>query len=248
MADLQHSICLKVFGNRLALAPVQEPARVLDFGTGTGTWAIEFAIQHPESDVLGTDLSPIQPEYVPPNCRFEIDDIEDEWMFSSKFDYVHGRHMVGSITDFPKLFASIYANLNPGGWVELQDYYVKLQSIDGTLDGTALQRWNHMLNHALTFTGRSGLHTVKYRRWLREAGFEDAREEVFAVPGNPWAKGEEQKQLGALQMENILEGLYGISISLFTKFLGMSPQAVETLLVDVRKDLMNRNIHFYYPM
>ncbi|KAI0813755.1 S-adenosyl-L-methionine-dependent methyltransferase [Xylaria sp. FL0064] len=245
---LQHMICLKVFNDRLALAPVQDPPRVLDFGTGTGAWAIEFAIQHPGSDVLGTDLSPIQPEYVPPNCRFEIDDIEDEWLFSAKFDYVHGRHMVGSISDFPKLFKSIYDNLNPGGWVEMQDYYVKLQSIDGTLDGTVLQRWNNMLNHALTFIGRSGLNTVKYKRWLREAGFEQVREEVFAVPGNPWPKGTEQKQLGAMQMENILEGLYGISISLFTKFLSMSSEAVEALLVDVRKDLMDRNIHFYYPM
>ncbi|KAI1109357.1 S-adenosyl-L-methionine-dependent methyltransferase [Nemania sp. NC0429] len=246
--DLQHVICLKVFGNRLSLAPIQEPARVLDFGTGTGAWAIEFANQHPGSDVLGTDLSPIQPEYVPPNCRFEIDDIEDDWIFSAKFDYIHGRHMVGSISDFPKLFAAIRDNLNPGGWVEMQDYYVKLQSIDGTLDGTALQRWNGMLNHALSFLGRSGLNTVKYKRWLREAGFEDIREEVFAVPGNPWAKGEEQKQLGALQMENILEGLYGISISLFTKYLGMSPEAVEAMLVDVRRDLMDRSIHFYYPI
>ncbi|KAI0433138.1 S-adenosyl-L-methionine-dependent methyltransferase [Xylaria sp. FL1042] len=246
--DLQHMICLKVFNDRLALAPVQDPSRVLDFGTGTGAWAIEFAIQHPGSDVLGTDLSPIQPEYVPPNCRFEIDDIEDEWLFSSKFDYVHGRHMVGSISDFPKLFKSIYDNLNPGGWVEMQDYYVKLQSIDGTLDGTVLQRWNNMLNHALSFIGRSGLNTVKYKRWMREAGFEQIREEVFAVPGNPWPKGAEQKQLGAMQMENILEGLHGISISLFTKFLGMSSEAVEALLVDVRKDLIDRNIHFYYPM
>ncbi|TGJ87851.1 hypothetical protein E0Z10_g945 [Xylaria hypoxylon] len=237
-----------IFGDRLSLAPIQEPARVLDFGTGTGAWAIEFAIQHPGSDVLGTDLSPIQPEYVPPNCRFEIDDIEDDWMFTSNFDYVHGRHMVGSITDFPKLFKSIYDNLNPGGWVEIQDYYAKLQSIDGTLDGTALQRWNHMLNHALTFMGRSGLNAVKYKRWMQDAGFEDIREEVFAVPGNPWPKGTEEKQLGAMQMENILEGLYGISISLFTKFLGMSSEGVEALLVDVRKDLMNRNIHFYYPM
>ncbi len=65
---------------------------------------------------------------VPPNCRFEIDDVEDDWMFSAKFDYIHGRHMVGSITDFPKLFNTIYENLNPGGWVEMQDYYVKLQS------------------------------------------------------------------------------------------------------------------------
>lgn len=73
-------ICVKVFGNRLTLAPIREPARVLDFGTGTGTWAIEFgtlnarhhlldpvglpnlAIQHPGSEVIGTDLSPIQPE------------------------------------------------------------------------------------------------------------------------------------------------------------------------------------------
>ncbi|KAI1184772.1 S-adenosyl-L-methionine-dependent methyltransferase [Nemania serpens] len=246
--DLQHVICLKVFNNRLALAPIHEPARVLDFGTGTGAWAIEFANQHPGSDVLGTDLSPIQPEYVPPNCRFEIDDIEDDWIFSAKFDYIHGRHMVGSISDFPKLFAAVRENLNPGGWVEMQDYYVKLQSVDGSLDGTALQRWNDMLNHALSFLGRSGLNTVKYKRWLREAGFEDVREEVFAVPGNPWAKGAEQKQLGALQMENILEGLYGISISLFTKFLGMSPEAVEAMLVDVRRDLMDRNIHFYYPI
>ncbi|KAI0409127.1 S-adenosyl-L-methionine-dependent methyltransferase [Xylaria palmicola] len=246
--DLQHMICLKVFNNRLSLAPIQEPARVLDFGTGTGTWAIEFALQHPGSDVLGTDLSPIQPEYVPPNCRFEIDDIEDEWIFSTKFDYIHGRHMVGSITDFPKLFAAIHENLTPGGWVEMQDYYVKLQSIDGTLDGTTLQRWNNMLNHALSFTGRSGLNAVKYRRWLREAGFEEVREEMFAVPGNPWAKGEDQKQLGALQMENILEGLYGITISLFTKFLDMSAESVEAMLIDVRKDLMNRNIHFYYPI
>ncbi|KAI0534218.1 S-adenosyl-L-methionine-dependent methyltransferase [Xylaria digitata] len=246
--DLQHHICLKVFNDRLSLAPIQEPARVLDFGTGTGAWAIEFAIQHPGSDVLGTDLSPIQPEYVPPNCRFEIDDIEDDWMFSSKFDYIHGRHMVGSITDIPELFKTIYENLNPGGWLEMQDYYVGLQSIDGTLDGTTLQRWSHMVNHALSFTGRSGLNAAKYKRWMQEAGFEHTREEVFAVPGNPWPKGAEQKQLGAMQMENILEGLYGISIALFTKFLGMSPEAVETLLVEVRKDLINRNIHFYYPM
>jgi hypothetical protein len=185
---------------------------------------------------------------VPPNCRFEIDDIEDEWMYSSKFDYIHGRHMVGSILEFPKLFAAIFENLTPGGWVEMQDYYVKLQAIDDTLDGTALQRWSQMLNHALSFTGRSGLNSAKYKHWMREAGFEDVREEVFAVPGNPWAKGEVQKHLGAMQMENILEGIHGISMLLFTKHLGMSTSAVEALLVDVRKDLKDRNIHFYYPM
>ncbi|KAK5625089.1 hypothetical protein RRF57_000805 [Xylaria bambusicola] len=258
-----------VFNDRLALAPVRNPPRVLDFGTGTGAWAIEFGLYNTQNPMCSAQISApynqnselipametprkertgTNADCVPPNCRFEIDDIEDDWMFSMKFDYIHGRHMVGSISDFPKLFTAIYDNLNPGGWVELQDYYVKLQAIDGTLEGTALQRWNNMLNHALTFTGRSGLNAIKYKRWLCEARFEEIREEVFAVPGNPWPKGDDQKQLGAMQMENILEGIHGMSIMLFTKFLNMSIEAVEALLVEVRKDLTNRNIHFYYPM
>ena len=47
---------------------------VLDGGTGTGIWAIDFADSHPESLVTGIDVSPIHPAWVPPNVRFEIDD------------------------------------------------------------------------------------------------------------------------------------------------------------------------------
>lgn len=49
-------------------------------------------------------------------------------------------------------------------------------------------------------------------------------------------------------MQNILDGLHGISMVLLTKFLNMSPEAVEVLLVDVRKDIQNPRIHFYYPV
>ncbi|ETS74756.1 hypothetical protein PFICI_13240 [Pestalotiopsis fici W106-1] len=246
--DLQHAICTKLFKGKLALAPIDKPSRVLDIGTGTGIWALEFATENPQSDVLGTDVSPIQPYFVPTNCRFEVDDVEDEWVYSYKFDYVHARHMVGSIKNFPALFSMIYENLNPGGYVEFQDYYVKLQAIDDSLNGTALQRWNNMLNEALAFTGRSGMNSSKYKRWMEEAGFQDVTEHKFSVPGNPWAKGREKKSLGLWQMQNILDGLHGISMVLLTKFLNMSPEAVEVLLVDVRKDIQNPRIHFYYPV
>jgi methylase of polypeptide subunit release factors len=47
-------------------------------GTGTGIWATKFANERPEATVLGTDLSPIQPNLVPQNCSFEIDDLESD--------------------------------------------------------------------------------------------------------------------------------------------------------------------------
>jgi ubiquinone/menaquinone biosynthesis C-methylase UbiE len=45
-------------GNKLITAPITTPNRVLDLGTGTGIWCIDFADEHPEADVKGIDLSP----------------------------------------------------------------------------------------------------------------------------------------------------------------------------------------------
>lgn len=42
--DMLHHIYRMILGGRLFLAPLtSEPERVLDFGTGTGIWAIDFA-------------------------------------------------------------------------------------------------------------------------------------------------------------------------------------------------------------
>ncbi|CZT06468.1 uncharacterized protein RAG0_12171 [Rhynchosporium agropyri] len=40
----------------LGLAPIVYPRYVLDIATGTGIWAIEFAKEHPDTLVYGTDL------------------------------------------------------------------------------------------------------------------------------------------------------------------------------------------------
>jgi len=62
--DLQHSTWLLSLRGKLALCPKAAGAkRVLDIGTGTGIWALDYADQHPESEVVGVDLSPIQPEW-----------------------------------------------------------------------------------------------------------------------------------------------------------------------------------------
>jgi len=108
--------------------------RALDIGTGTGIWAIDFADEHPNTDVIGTDLSPIQPSLVPPNCRFEIDDASDEWTYPTNFfDFIHIRALFGSIEDWPALYAQVFKHLKPGGWIEHVEGSIEIKSDDGTL-------------------------------------------------------------------------------------------------------------------
>ena len=111
----------------LHLAPLENPRRILDIGTGTGIWAIQMADDNPDCTVIGTDLSPVQPSWydklfdvtdkqvtalqsltcfrVPDNVRFEIDDIEaKEWAWpDNSFDYIHSRFMTASIGFWPRL-------------------------------------------------------------------------------------------------------------------------------------------------
>jgi trans-aconitate methyltransferase len=108
----------------LFTAPIPKEKRlhhVLDIGTGTGIWAIDFADEHPETKVLGVDLSPSQPSFTPPNLTFQIDDLEESWTFSEKFDFIYSRMMIGSVADFPRLYRQYFNNLSNGGWIETLD-------------------------------------------------------------------------------------------------------------------------------
>ena len=92
--DLVHHVYRLLIDGGLCLAPIDKDIkRCLDFGTGTGIWAIDFADEYPNCEVIGTDLSPIQPQSVPPNLCFYVDDVEADWGYreTEKFDFIHGR-------------------------------------------------------------------------------------------------------------------------------------------------------------
>ena len=54
---------------------------------------------YPSAEVIGTDLSPIQPSWVPPNVHFQIDDCILDWTWPENyFDFIHIRNLYGKLT------------------------------------------------------------------------------------------------------------------------------------------------------
>jgi trans-aconitate methyltransferase len=86
--DLQHHLYGLCLDGKHFLAPIATPHGVLDIGTGTGIWAIEVADMYPSARVIGTDLSPIQPTWGPPNLQFQVDDSRKTWSYSWIFDLI----------------------------------------------------------------------------------------------------------------------------------------------------------------
>ncbi|KAH6887099.1 S-adenosyl-L-methionine-dependent methyltransferase [Thelonectria olida] len=251
--DLQHHLCLLTFGGQLGLAPPcrkdSDVKHVLDVGTGTGIWAMDFGDDHPESEVVGIDLSPSQPDFVPPNVRFIIDDIDEEWNYSKPFDYIHSRMMNFSIQHWPTYFRNVYDNLTPGGWVEIQEVGCEMRSDDNTVtEDTALFKWCKLLDEAAAKLGRPFVKFDEMRKHMADAGFTDIVDGRFKWPTNRWPKQKKYKELGEWNNENTTAALEALTLAPFTRGLGWTLDEVTIFLVDVRKELNDPKIHAYWPI
>ncbi|KAK8053101.1 hypothetical protein PG996_012402 [Apiospora saccharicola] len=245
--DLQHQAFKVLLGDKLFLAPIHEPRYVLDIGTGTGIWAIDFAREHPQSHVVGTDLSKIQPENVLPNVEFIREDGDDPWVFSHKFDYIHAR-MVFSCFDNPRgVMEQAFQFLNPGGWIEYLDAGCGAASMDGSAEGTAIQRWGELLAQGLASRGRDPLVVSHYKDWLHEVGFIDVVERKMPAPHGGWPKNPRLKLAGRFVERDTYDGARGISFGLL-RAAGMGAAEIDEMVDQVRVDLLDPHIHSYVPM
>ena len=143
------------------------------------TWPSDFADQYPGAEVIGVDISPPQPQWVPPNLKFEVDDVTQEWTWEpNSFDYVHMRWLVGAVPDWDEIFRQAYKVTKPGGYFESKESSSVNTSDDGTVpDGCALDQWGKVFHKAGNKFGRSfrvyedGIQ----RKAMEAAGFVDIK-------------------------------------------------------------------------
>lgn len=248
--DLQSHLFLLTLEGKLTEAPIEKVQCVLDIGTGTGIWAIDFAEEHPEAQVIGTDLSPIQPTWVPPNVEFIIDDAEEEWAFGERFDFIHSRQMVGSFANWDAFYEAAYTAIKPGGWFECTDIG-EITNDDGEdYSRTGIFQWYATVGKAFDVIGRSIYAAKSHADRMRAAGFEDVHEKLYKWPITPWPKDPKLKEIGLWSRENMLDCLEAWAIVPLTKFLGWSLEETQLSIARARADLRDPKmpIHAYWEM
>ncbi|RAR12600.1 S-adenosyl-L-methionine-dependent methyltransferase [Stemphylium lycopersici] len=246
--DLQHHAFRLTLDGKLYRAPITDQVQnVLDVGCGTGIWAIEFADEHPSARVLGTDLSPIQPDQVPPNCEFLIDDCEQDWIFRQMFDYIHSRAMVAAVKDWDRFFEQAYANLKPGGYLECQELTFPIRCMDPgvTAENSPLIRWSEYFLEAAKQIGVDGTGPRHFSPQLRNAGFTNINVNVYKWPVGKWAKGARFKLLGRFVYDDLMDWLPSSSLRLFTRILKWSREEVEVFLSECRAEARRKDRHYY---
>ncbi|WZH42870.1 S-adenosyl-L-methionine-dependent methyltransferase [Fusarium acuminatum] len=188
--DMLHAMMLEATDGRYFYAPVGDnPQRIADLGTGTGIWAIEVGEKYPSAEVLGLDLSPIQPTWVPPNVKFLIDDIEDEWLNGDDFDFVHLRNMIPILKSPVLLLKQIYANMKPGAWVELQDVDGQVHTDDNSIpEDWPLKRFTEIILQAFALYETNAHAAVFGEQYLAEAGFVNIKHNFIKLPYGTWPK------------------------------------------------------------
>jgi len=251
--DILHHMSTLMQDGKLYLAELGDNVeKVLDVGCGTGIWAIDFADQHAESEVIGLDISPQQPQWIPVNLKFEVDDITQEWTYpANTFDYIHMRWMVGSVANWTALYKEIFRALKSGGTFEHKESSCVIQSDDGTVGpDSAIAQWGKVFLQAGKKFGRTFavIEEDLQIKAMEAAGFVDVQVTNFKVPVGGWALDKKNKTIGKYAQLAIQRDVEGFVNFMWSSVMGWSKEEIAVYAAHLRRELKSGKCNAWYPM
>jgi hypothetical protein len=140
--------------------------------------------------------------------------------------------------------------IKPGGWVESQEFDLMVFTDDDTLPSeSVILKWCRLMNEGGLMGGfKLRLTSDEIKAAMQEAGFTDITVIDLKLPIGIWTKDLRLKEAGKFALVAMLDGLQGISLAIFTRFLKWQVEEVEVLLAQVRNEWKQRRVHSYWPM
>ena len=234
---VQRQLCFQALGDRPILAPIHAtPQNILDIGTRFGSWAISIAQQYPSAAVIGMDLVPIQPEYVPINCEFQIHDAERLWNFTTPFNLIHLGFADTWVRDWPEVARQTFEALEPGGWIELK-FDLPWEYNESTRHHTAIVQYHRdLLMGARAWGVTLDQGGAFYQQLLNDAGFVNFQEQKFYL---------DSAKARILYQE---EGLDTFGKGYICRGLGKGAAELQVQLITIRDALQDPTLEIRFPV
>ena len=150
-----------------------------------------MADKYPSASVIGADIAAVQPQWVPPNLQFEIEDVENDWVWpKDSFVFIHARELKLAIRDWPRLIRQSLELLKPGGYLELSATVLLLSCDDGTLpENTSCKQLEKLFFDIGRAMGAHADQALHWKQQMYTAGFAAVKEKVFKIPHESLVEG-----------------------------------------------------------
>jgi ubiquinone/menaquinone biosynthesis C-methylase UbiE len=220
--DLQHYALKEHLGANY-LAPLEQPARILDVGCGTGLWAYELCAEFPRALVVGFDLEvsnrpwPVGYRSVQGNLLQGLPFADD------RFHFVHQRLLVTGVPvkAWARTMTELVRVTRSNGWLEVVELGPEIDPTGPSTRRLLEMSWRLMRDAGLDSTG------IIYRslaEHLRRAGLTDVQSREVTVPIGEWGG-----RIGSL-MATDFRAVFMRTAGLFRAKFGVSEEEYRQLV------------------
>jgi hypothetical protein len=177
--------------------------------------------------------------------KFVIDDLELRWIEKNHYDFVFGRDLTLCFKDPYFVLEGAFEALKPGGYIEFQNIILPFRCDNGTLRGTAFEKWMDLISEGARRLHRNWHTALGHKAMMEQVGLVDIHETRYQWPIGMWPKDEHLKELGRWVYASLViqKGIHAISAKVLTKGMEMASGEVDDLIKQVTQEI--RGCKFY---